>query len=257
MTNHPQALRVVIADDETPARSRVRDLLEDCASSFPIELVGEAANGRELLALIAQMPADVVLLDIRMPEMDGLEAAQHLLKLEDPPSVIFTTAYDDHALKAFELHAVDYLVKPIRLRRLHDALTRARTMTPLRLDVLQRIAPEARKHLSVQERGKVLLIPVADIRYLRAELKYVTVRTASREHLVEESLSRLEQEFSDQFVRIHRSCLVAKAHITGFEKEAVEPGESRWTVTLQGLEEKLPVSRRQQHIVKTLGRHSL
>lgn len=257
MTNHPQALRVVIADDETPARSRVRDLLEDCASSFPIELVGEAANGRELLALIAQLPADVVLLDIRMPEMDGLEAAQHLLKLEDPPSVIFTTAYDDHALKAFELHAVDYLVKPIRLRRLHDALTRARTMTPLRLDVLQKIAPEARKHLSVQERGKVLLIPVADIRYLRAELKYVTVRTASREHLVEESLSRLEQEFSDQFVRIHRSCLVAKAHITGFEKEAVEPGESRWTVTLQGLEEKLPVSRRQQHIVKTLGRHPL
>jgi two-component system response regulator AlgR len=255
MTGHPQALKVVIADDEAPARSRVRDLLEDCAGSFPLELVGEAGGGRELLDLLEKEPADVVLLDIRMPGMDGLEAAQHILKLPEPPSVIFTTAYNDHALKAFELHAVDYLVKPIRLRRLHDALTRARAITPLRLDVLQRITPEARQNLSVQERGKVLLIAVSDIRYLRAELKYVTVRTATREHLVEESLSRLEQEFADQFVRIHRSCLVAKAHIIGFEKDSAEAGESRWTVLLNGLDEKLPVSRRQQHIVKEFGRH--
>ena len=255
MTKHPHSLKVVIADDETPARSRVRDLLEDCASSFPIELVGEAANGKELLALLEKTSADVVLLDIRMPEMDGLEAAQHMRKLPDAPSVIFTTAYDDYALKAFELHAVDYLVKPIRLRRLHDALSRARAITPLRLDVLNRISPEPRKHLSVQERGKVMLIAVSDIRYLRAELKYVTVRTAIREHLVEESLSRLEQEFADQFVRIHRSCLVAKAYIVGFEKEAAEAGESRWAVMLKGMEEKLPVSRRQQHIVKEFGKN--
>ena len=255
MTKHPQSLKVVIADDETPARSRVRDLLEDCASSFPIELVGEAANGKELLALLEKTSADVVLLDIRMPEMDGLEAAQHMRKLPDAPSVIFTTAYDDYALKAFELHAVDYLVKPIRLRRLHDALSRARAITPLSLDVLNRIAPEPRKHLCVQERGKVMLIAVSDIRYLRAELKYVTVRTATGEHLVEESLSRLEQEFADQFVRIHRSCLVAKAYIIGFEKEAAQAGESRWAVMLNGLEEKLPVSRRQQHIVKELGKN--
>jgi two-component system response regulator AlgR len=252
---HPQALKVVIADDETPARSRIRDLLEDCASSFPIELVGEAASGRELLALLGGAAADVVLLDIRMPEMDGLEAAQHLLRLPDPPSVIFTTAYNDHALKAFELHAVDYLVKPIRLRRLHDALSRVRAITPLRLDVLQRIATEARKHISVPERGKIILIDVSDIRYLKAEAKYVTVRTGSREYLVEESLSRLEQEFSAQFVRIHRSCLVAKAHITGFEKDLIEAGESRWSVLLNGIDERLPVSRRQQHIVKEFGRN--
>jgi two-component system response regulator AlgR len=257
MTKHPDALRVIIADDETPARSRMRDLLEDCASSFPIELVGEASSGRELLAVLEKTQADVVLLDIRMPEMDGLEAAQHLLKLPEPPSVIFITAYDDHALKAFELHAVDYLVKPIRLRRLHDALTRARAITPLRLDVLQRIAPEPRKHLSVQERGKVMLIDVSDIRYLRAELKYVTVRTSAREHLVEESLSRLEQEFNQQFVRIHRSCLVAKAHIVGFAKDSLEAGETRWSVLLNGLDEKLPVSRRQQHIVKEFGKSLL
>ncbi|HVY05832.1 MAG TPA: LytTR family DNA-binding domain-containing protein [Burkholderiales bacterium] len=255
MSPHPQALKVVIADDESPARNRIRDLLDDCASSFPIELVGEAGSGRELLALLQKAPADVVLLDIRMPEMDGLEAAQHMLKLAEPPSVIFTTAYNDHALKAFELHAVDYLVKPIRLRRLHDALTRARAITPLRLDVLQRVAPEPRKHLSVQERGKVTLIPISEIRYLRAELKYVTVRTGSKEHLVEESLSRLEQEFAEQFVRIHRSCLVHRAHIVGFEKDAAEAGESRWVVLLNGLDEKLPVSRRQQHIVKEIGRN--
>ena len=254
MTRNPQALRVIIVDDETPARSRVRDLLEDCASSFPIELVGEAATGRELLTLLEKTPADVVLLDIRMPEMDGLEAAQHLLRLPEPPSVIFTTAFNDHALKAFELHAVDYLVKPIRLRRLHDALTRARAITPLRLDVLQRISPEPRKHLSVQERGRVTLIAVPDIRYLRAELKYVTVRTAQAEHLVEESLARLEQEFSERFVRIHRSCLVARAHIVGFEKDAAE-GESRWAVIIDGIDEKLPVSRRQQHIVRDIGRN--
>jgi two-component system, LytTR family, response regulator AlgR len=256
VSKHPQALRVVIADDEAPARSRIRDLLEDCAGSFPIELAGEAANGRELLALLEETSADVVLLDIRMPEMDGLEVAQHMLKLPDPPSVIFTTAYNEHALKAFELHAVDYLLKPIRLRRLHDALTRARAITPLRLDVLQQITPDARTHLSVLERGKVLLIPVAEILYLRAELKYVTIRTAAREHLLEESLSKLEQEFSEQFVRIHRSCLVAKAHITGFEKEGGE-GETGWVVTLAGLDEKLPVSRRQQHIVKEMGRNVL
>jgi two-component system response regulator AlgR len=257
LTRHPQALRVVITDDEAPARSRIRDLLEDCAGSFPLELTGEAASGRDLLALLEKTPADVVLLDIRMPEMDGIEVAQHLLKLPEPPSVIFTTAYDDYALKAFELHAVDYLVKPIRLRRLHDALTRVRAITPLRLDVLEKIAPEARKHLSVQERGKVLLIPVREILFLRAELKYVTIRTSEREYLLEESLSRLEQEFAEQFVRIHRSCLVAKAHVAGFEKETGDAGESHWVVILNGLDEKLPVSRRQQHIVKELGRNVL
>jgi len=256
VSKHPQTLRVVIADDEAPARSRIRDLLEDCAGSFPIELAGEAANGRELLALLEETSADVVLLDIRMPEMDGLEVAQHMLKLPEPPSVIFNTAYNEHALKAFELHAVDYLLKPIRLRRLHDALTRARAITPLRLDVLQQITPDARTHLSVLERGKVLLIPVAEILYLRAELKYVTIRTAAHEHLLEESLSKLEQEFSAQFVRIHRSCLVARAHITGFEKEGGE-GEAGWVVSLAGLDEKLPVSRRQQHIVKEMGRNVL
>jgi two-component system response regulator AlgR len=249
-----QALRVVIADDEAPARSRMRDLLEDCAASLALQVVGEAASGRELLDVLQTTPADVVLLDIRMPEMDGIEAAQHIQKLAEPPSIIFTTAYDTYALKAFELHAVDYLVKPIRLRRLHDALTRVRAITPLSLEVLQQIQPEPRRHLSVQERGRVILVPVDKILYMRAELKYVTIRTLEREYLLEESLVRLEEEFRERFVRIHRSCLVARDYIDRFERAGEEAVEVGWSVILRGLEERLPVSRRQQHVIKEFGR---
>ncbi len=254
MSQKGQALRVVIADDEAPARSRIEDLLEDCAATLSLQVVGEAANGRELLDQLERTPADLVLLDIRMPEMDGIEAAQHLQKLPEPPSIIFTTAYDAYALKAFELHAVDYLLKPIRLRRLHEALARVRSITPLSLDVLQQLHPEPRKHLSVQERGRVILVPVDKILFMRAELKYVTIRTSEREYLLEESLTRLEQEFRERFVRIHRSCLVARDHVDRFERASEDGGEGGWTVVLRGLDEHLPVSRRQQHVIKEFGR---
>jgi two-component system response regulator AlgR len=249
-----QALRVVVADDEAPARSRLRDLLEDCAASMALEVVGDAPNGRALLDLLEHTEADVVLLDIRMPEMDGIEVAQHLQKLPDPPNVIFTTAYDSYALQAFELHAVDYLLKPIRLRRLFDALSRVRTITPLSLDVLQKLTPEPRRHISVQERGRVILVPVDKILYLRAELKYVTIRTAEREYLLEESLTRLETEFGARFVRIHRSCLVARDYVESFERQAEGDAEGQWVVKLRDLDERLPVSRRQQHVIKEFGR---
>jgi len=249
-------LRVVVTDDEAPARNRLKDLLEDVSEMLPLELVGEAENGRKLLELMEKQPVDVVLMDIRMPEMDGLETAQHLQKLDEPPHVIFTTAYDDYAVSAFELHAIDYLVKPIRLRRLHDALARTRSITRVSLDVLNEVAPDARTHLSVQERGRVLLVPIADVRYLRAELKYVTIRTAEREILLEESLSRLEQEFADRFVRVHRNCLVARAYIEAFEKEAADGPEARWVVRVRDVEETLAVSRRQQHIIRQLGKNA-
>jgi two-component system response regulator AlgR len=249
-----QALRVVVVDDEAPARSRLRDLLEDCAASMALEVVGDAPNGRALLDLLEHTEADVVLLDIRMPEMDGIEVAQHLQKLPDPPNVIFTTAYDSYALQAFELHAVDYLLKPIRLRRLFDALSRVRTITPLSLDVLQKLTPEPRRHISVQERGRVILVPVDKILYLRAELKYVTIRTAEREYLLEESLTRLETEFGARFVRIHRSCLVARDYVESFERQAEGDAEGQWVVKLRDLDERLSVSRRQQHVIKEFGR---
>lgn len=241
----------MIVDDEAPARDRLRDLLADCADTVSLAVAGEAANGRVALELLSSQPADVVLLDIRMPEMDGIEVAQHLQKLERPPAVIFTTAYDAYAIRAFDVHAVDYLLKPIRAARLEEALSRVRASPPAA--VLRELQRDPRAFLSAQERGKIHLIPVGDVIYLKAELKYITVHTAQREFLIEESLTRLEQEYAERFVRVHRNCLVAHAAIRGFERETNDGGEGsegRWIVLLEDCDEKIAVSRRQQHIVR-------
>lgn len=243
----------MVVDDEAPARNRLMDLLHDSNDAIPLQIAGEASNGSEALELLQAVNTDVILLDIRMPEMDGLELAQHLLKLDVPPALIFTTAYDVYAIKAFELHAVDYLLKPIRLKRLQEALMRVGTTNPIQEDLLQKIRPKPRTHLSVHERDKIHLVPLCDVIYLRAELKYVTIRTSEKEYLLEESLTRLEDEFQENFIRIHRNCLVAKDYIAGFEKAEGMSGESCWMLLLRGLKEKLPVSRRQQHIMKKLG----
>ncbi|OFZ66815.1 MAG: DNA-binding response regulator [Betaproteobacteria bacterium RBG_16_56_24] len=246
-----QALRVFIVDDEPPARNRLRDLLHDCTDQLALEVVGEAGNGQEALDRLMETPADVVLLDIRMPQMDGIELAQHLQKLPKPPVIVFTTAYDDSAIKAFELHAIDYLLKPIRMGRLFEALNRARATVPVQTVVLRELLPEPRRNLSIHERGKIRLVPIEQVLYLRAEMKYITVRTVEREYLLEESLTDLEKEFTARFVRIHRNCLVAKDAISGFEKGGEDSSESAgWMVKLKGLNELLAISRRQQHIVK-------
>ena len=203
--------------------------------------------------MLESITTDVVLVDIRMPQMDGIELAQHLNKLFKPPVVIFTTAYDAYAIKAFDLNAIDYLLKPIRLGRLFEALKRAREAVPIQTEVLRDLLPEPRKNLSIHERGKIHLIPIEQILYLRAELKYITVRTVEKEYLAEESLNALEKEFAARFVRIHRNCLIAKEAIAGFEKGGDE-GESGWMVKLKDMDELLPISRRQQHIVKEFSR---
>ena len=249
MTTSPPPL-VLVVDDEMPARNRLKDLLSDCRPNFPLELVGEASNGQEAIDILNQTNTDIVFLDIRMPIMDGIETARHLQKLQNPPAIIFTTALDGHALEAFELNAVDYLLKPIRLERLLSALNKAltnRTLSPKALGVIN---SKARTHLSITERERVMLVPIADICYMRAELKYVTLKTLDREYLLEESLVNLEKEFADRFVRIHRSCLVARKAVVGFEKVTPQEGEPHWVVLLKGLPEKLPVSRRQAHVVK-------
>jgi two-component system response regulator AlgR len=251
MTSAP--LRVLIVDDEAPARARLKDLLADCSAEMPLEVVGEAATARGALDMLADKPADVVLLDIRMPEMDGIELAQHLQKLPDPPAIVFTTAYDAYAIRAFEVHAIDYLLKPIRAARLKDALGRAQSTRNPSAAALREMSKGAPAFLSAQERGRIHLIPVEDVIYLKAELKYVTVRTAHREYLIEEALARLEQEYGERFVRVHRNCLVARAAIRGFERGAGE-AESGWLAVLDGVDEKIPVSRRQQHIVRELAR---
>ena len=241
--------RILIADDEAPARQRLRDLLDECREAFPLAIVDEARNGREALEVLNREKVDIVLLDIRMPEMDGLEAARHIAGMASPPAIIFTTAFDAYAIKAFEVNAIDYLLKPIRRERLMMALGKTRAAPPVSREALDAAANLPRRHLSVHERGKIHLVPLADVLYLRAELKYVTVRTAEREYLVEESLTKLEEEFGEAFVRIHRNCLIARAAIGGFERNA-EESESGWAVVIRATGEKLPVSRRQQQVVK-------
>ena len=241
--------RILIADDEAPARARLRDLLDECRETFPLAIVDEARNGREALEVVSREKIDIALLDIRMPEIDGLEAARHMSGMENPPAIIFTTAFDAYAIKAFEVNAIDYLLKPIRLERLLTALGKTRAAPPVSREALDAAANQPRRHLSVHERGKIHLVPIAEVLYLRAELKYVTVRTAEREYLVEESLTTLEDEFAGLFVRIHRNCLVARAAIAGFERNA-EESESGWAVLIKATGEKLPVSRRQHHVVK-------
>lgn len=249
-------LRVLIVDDEAPARRRLRDLLEDCAAALPLAIIGEAQHGREALELLQNAPVDLVLTDIHMPDMDGVELARHLLKLSHPPVVIFTTAFHEHAVQAFEVNAVDYLMKPIRVQRLLGALQKVPRLKPVSAEKLSQLPATARRFLSVTERSRVVLVPVEDIVYLKAELKYITIRTAQREYLLEESLTRLEEEFGARFVRVHRNCLVARDFIRGFERRVGDEGDAHWEVLLRDVAESLPVSRRQQFIVREIGRES-
>ncbi|MFN0299410.1 MAG: LytR/AlgR family response regulator transcription factor [Burkholderiales bacterium] len=247
-------IRVFIIDDETPARARLKEVLGDLSMDLATTVVGEAANGQEALIMLATTPADVALVDVHMPEMNGLEFARHAMQLERPPAVIFTTAHDQYAVAAFELNALDYLLKPVRAVRLRSALQKAATSGPAQREQFERASSNTPRHyLSVSERGRITLVPIMDIVFLRAELKYVTVRTKEREFLVEESLTQLEQEFGGVFVRIHRSCLVARRLIKGFERATDPDGESAgWAVMLHGVEDRLPVSRRQWSAVKSL-----
>lgn len=255
-------LRVLIVDDEPPARARLRQVLADCAERVALTVAGEADGGLKALTAVEQLRPDVVLLDIHMPGMDGLEVARHLsaraTETEPPPAVVFVTAYDEHALAAFDVQALDYLLKPVGAERLVATLARAERLRPndSKLAQAAQSLGASRTHLTVSERGRMILVPVDDIVYLRAELKYVTIRTLAREHLTEESLASFEQEFGERFVRVHRNALVARAAILGFQRvrgEADVEGESsdgHWVVLLKGLPEKLPISRRQWPLVK-------
>lgn len=239
-------MRVVIADDEPLARSRLRALLKDMAG---IEVVAEAGDGQEALQACAEHKPDLVLLDIAMPRMDGLEAARHLARLPTRPAVVFCTAYDAHALSAFEAEAIDYLVKPVRAERLAAALERARTFiagraradgTALPLGEEPDSVAGPRSHLCSRLRGGLRLIPLDDVRYLLADEKYVVAHHAGGEDLIEEPLRSLEEEFGERFVRVHRNCLVARDRITELRRSP----EGHVTVVLRGVDQPLEVSRR-------------
>lgn len=232
-------MKILVVDDEPPARDRLKRLIEELAGC---ECAGEAGNGTEAIALAGRLAPDVVLMDIRMPGMDGVEAAQHLSRLDEPPAVIFVTAYDEYALRAFDTQAVGYLLKPVRKEKLADTLQRAARLTKPQLAALAReAAPERRRtHLSVRLRGELRLIPLEEVLFFLADQKYVTVRHLGGEELIEESLRSLEEEFAPDFVRIHRNALVAARHIASIERS----GDGQYAVRLRGHSEELPVSRR-------------
>ena len=237
-------LKVLIVDDESLARSRLRRLLADCRAP-DAALGGEAANAAEAIAWLQRERFDLALLDIHMPGSDGLALADALRRLPDPPATVFVTAHAEHALRAFELDAVDYLTKPVRLERLQAALAKAAR--------LQAAAPAAlppADSLLIQERGRTERVPLAEVLYFKAELKYVTVRTARRSHLLECALSELEERYGGRFMRIHRNALVARSALRALEKHHdPEEGEG-WAVRLDGVAELLTVSRRQLAAVR-------
>jgi len=248
-------LRVFIADDEAPARARMQELLADIRGELATRVVGESDNGLDVIDRLPGSGAQVLLLDIQMPGMGGIELARHLNALEDAPTVIFVTAHDRHAVEAFELNALDYLMKPVRTERLLAALRKS-LAAPERdvrghAERLERAAGGAREFFSVAERNRIVLVPVGDVLFLKAELKYVTLRTAAGDHLIEEPLVSIEREFGERFVRVHRNCLVARSAIRGFERVAGGSDEEpHWSVVLEGTPERLPVSRRLWPAVK-------
>ena len=244
-------MRVLIVDDESLARERLATLLSGIAG---VEVVGEAADGASALAMVDSTRADVVLLDIVMPAIDGLEVARHLATHEHPPAVIFCTAFDHHALAAFEASALDYLVKPVRAERLQAALARAQRFSGEASAELQRALPQARRrsHICARFRGSLKLVPLADIAAFVAEDKYVVVHHDHGELLIEESLKALEDEFGEPFVRIHRNCLAAVERIEALTRSP----DGRMLLRLRGMQEPVEVSRRNlaglRRMVRTL-----
>ena len=239
-------LKVLIVDDEALARARLRTLLGDCKSPTA-RVEGEAANATQAMELLRRQPVDVVLLDIHMPGADGLTLAATLRSMPSSPAVVFVTAHAEYAVQAFELEAVDYLTKPVRLERLQQALQKVERVTlmnkGLEPDLLEDV-------LVIQERGRTERVPLSEVLYLKAELKYVTVRTLAKSYILDGAISELEEKYPTQFMRIHRNALVARRAVRALEKH-FDPQEGEgWAVRLIGVEELLTVSRRQLGAVR-------
>ncbi|QRX83379.1 LytTR family DNA-binding domain-containing protein [Glaciimonas sp. PAMC28666] len=295
--------RIFIVDDEAPARARLRTILSDIAEACPHVLVGEAGHAQAALEGIVVTAPDVVLVDVQMPEINGLQMVEQLMQTYEKqtklpanraalmPIIIFVTAYENYAVNAFDVHAFDYLLKPVRAARLQQALARAtrsrfpgvatapvnvashvQALSPLLpLPVWPALAAPtaltvARTHFSVLERGRVLLVPVDEVRFLKAELKYVVLGTRLKEYLIEDSLMSIEDELCLHFVRVHRNALVARSAIIGVERGVIAVDDDgvdkkmppllqqTWQVILRDVKQRLPISRRQWAIVRALVR---
>ncbi len=239
-------LQVLLVDDESLARARLRTLLDDCRQPAAC-VAAEAGNATQALELLRRQRFDLVLLDVRMPGADGLALAQALRQLPEPPPVVFVTAHADHAVQAFEVEAVDYLTKPVRLERLLQALQKVE-----RLQQAARVGTPDTPFdtLVIQDRGLVVRLPLVEVVYLKAELKYVTVRTASRSYILDGSLAELEERYAGLFLRIHRNALVAVRALRALEKHDDPQEGEGWAVRLDGVDERLTVSRRQLPAVR-------
>lgn len=231
-------MKILIVDDEKLARERLVQLLAEIGP--PYECVGQAGSGEDALRSCASHAVDLVLLDIRMPGMGGLEAAYQLMSLDPAPAVIFVTAYEEHALEAFDRNAVGYLLKPVRRKRLESALNRAQTLSRVQLQALDGLKGDAEAYVYSNFRGGVLRIPVDEIYFFHAEQKYVVARHPGGEALLEESLKTLEQQIGDRFLRIHRNALVAKQYLNALEKRP----DGQFQICFRDIEDRLEVSRR-------------
>jgi len=244
-------MKILIVDDEPLARQRLKHLLK---SLEHCQVIGEAVNGHDALEKTQQLEPELVLMDIRMPGMDGLEAARHIDLMENPPLIIFTTAYNEYALEAFDVHAIGYLVKPVRAEKLEKAIASANRPTHIQLNSSNdnQFLSSKRRYISARVRGNIELVAISDIYYFHAEHKYVDVRHKYGELLIEEPLKSLEEEFSDSFLRIHRNALVATQYISGFTKNKL----GHWQVTFRDIDASLEVSRRHtaqvRKIIKSL-----
>ena len=239
-------LKVLLVDDEVLARQRLRTLLADCTMPGA-EVLAEAANGPQAIAAIRQGKFDLVLLDVRMPGMDGVQLAQTIASLSEPPAVVFVTAHAEHAVQAFDVAAVDYLTKPVRLERLQQALQKVERLAHTNIGLQSDLIVEV---LIIQDRGRTERVPLAEVLYLKAELKYITVRTASRSYILDGALNELEEKYTGQFMRIHRNALIARRAVRALVKHFdAEEGEG-WAVRLNGIDELLAVSRRQLSAVR-------
>lgn len=238
-------LRTLIVDDEALARSRLRTLLGDC-SAPAATVVAEAADGEQALRRLDQGDLDLVLADIHMPGIDGIEMVRALRHMSHAPAVVFVTAHATHAVTAFELEAVDYLTKPVRAERLQQALQKAQRFLKERGGQ----GVEAKDTLLIQDRGRAERVPLSEVLYLKSELKYLTVRTALRSHILDGSLADFEERYPKRFVRVHRNALVARPAIRSLEKHDGGDEAEGWVLRLHGISEPVLVSRRQLSVVR-------
>ncbi|MFT6733344.1 MAG: two-component system response regulator AlgR [Polaribacter sp.] len=238
-------MKILVVDDEPLAQQRLKLLISDLEAVTSVET---ASNGLQAIEVCQTSKPDVVLMDIRMPAMDGLEAADHISHMEDAPAIIFTTAYDEYALAAFNVNAIDYLLKPVRRNKLEEAILKASCLNQAQLSAIKLKGEPGRTHISTNFSGNIKLIPLKDVIYFQADQKYITVKHIKGETIIEDTLKELQVEFAETFIRVHRNALVSKSFVSGLYRD----GEGHSFVTLKDLGDKLEISRRHLSEVKKL-----